>query len=492
MKKNKKNRFLLIILLLPLFFINVKDSHDWGDDFAQYLIQSKNIIEFLPQNENGIIKQKDAPVYAVEAYPIGFPLLIAPVYFYYDLAIKPYLILIALFLVACGLLCYDYFRKRTGELGALIITLLFCYNPQVIELKKWILSDIPFTCSVLLFLFWVESDDYKKKYSWLITSAMLAFIVSLRLTGLAFVGGYFIFGIYQALKRTKSEYSTILRASLSFILSSTIFILLNQYIFKVDLWNLGDFYINAFDNYRLRISENIGHYYSVTGQLFPFFGLSAFSFWIVPSLFGWIIHLFKKPTLAEFIFPVYVLCILLYPYSDGGARFVIPIFPFLIYYFGYGISTILNYKNNKFSPVALAIYISLLVAYIPNLTQAIKTQNNIEDGPEKETSVELFNFIQSLPNNSVIAFCRARAMHLYTGYKSVYFNHYESPTDIYEHFKIIDNLIVVEPKNAAGNTIFDAKLSEIILGNKENYEVIWENKNFIVYNQKQESFKTAN
>ena len=165
MNNNRRNRLLLVALLFPLFFINVKGTHDWGDDFAQYIIQSRNIIEFLPQTENGLIKPIEAPEYAVAAYPIGFPLLIAPVYYFYGMTLKPYLILISLFLVATGLLCYDYFRKRAGEFGGIMIALLFCYNPQLIELKKSILSEIPFTCSILLFLFWIETDDYRKKYS---------------------------------------------------------------------------------------------------------------------------------------------------------------------------------------------------------------------------------------------------------------------------------------------------------------------------------------
>ena len=46
--------FVLIGLLLPLFYINVKDSHDWGDDFAQYFIQARNILEGRPQTDNGL------------------------------------------------------------------------------------------------------------------------------------------------------------------------------------------------------------------------------------------------------------------------------------------------------------------------------------------------------------------------------------------------------------------------------------------------------
>ena len=46
---------ILILLLLPVFFINVTDSHDWGGDFAQYISQAKNIVEGNPHYETGYI-----------------------------------------------------------------------------------------------------------------------------------------------------------------------------------------------------------------------------------------------------------------------------------------------------------------------------------------------------------------------------------------------------------------------------------------------------
>ena len=44
-KKDKWYFAALFILLLPLFYINVKSTHDWGDDFAQYINEAKNIGE---------------------------------------------------------------------------------------------------------------------------------------------------------------------------------------------------------------------------------------------------------------------------------------------------------------------------------------------------------------------------------------------------------------------------------------------------------------
>ena len=76
--KQKIFMALAILLLLPLFFLNVKTSHDWGDDFAQYLIQAKNIVHHHSQTDNSLIYNGQVNCYSLPAYPVGFPLLLKP------------------------------------------------------------------------------------------------------------------------------------------------------------------------------------------------------------------------------------------------------------------------------------------------------------------------------------------------------------------------------------------------------------------------------
>ena len=181
MNNTWRYRILIAILLVPLFFINVKDTHDWGDDFAQYLIQARNIVEGRPQTDNGLLVNEKDPVYAIEAYPIGLPLLLAPIYYFFNLSIKPYTIFFSTILFLTGLFCFELFRKRTTLLASIIITLLFCFNITTIDLKKQILSEIPFTCFLIFLLLWPQLSYYRKKYSWIITGLLLAYLVSIRL-----------------------------------------------------------------------------------------------------------------------------------------------------------------------------------------------------------------------------------------------------------------------------------------------------------------------
>ena len=74
--KEKLKHIAVIACLLPLLFLNIKDSHDWGDDFAQYLIEAKNILEHKPLGESNFIANPNF-VLGPNCYPPGFPLIVA-------------------------------------------------------------------------------------------------------------------------------------------------------------------------------------------------------------------------------------------------------------------------------------------------------------------------------------------------------------------------------------------------------------------------------
>ena len=72
--------FIFFTLFMPLLLINVKSSHDWGGDFAQYINQAKCIVEGKSQNETGYIFNEQNPFIGPPSYPVGFPMLLTPVY----------------------------------------------------------------------------------------------------------------------------------------------------------------------------------------------------------------------------------------------------------------------------------------------------------------------------------------------------------------------------------------------------------------------------
>src|SRR5205085_1418616 len=142
--------------------------------------------------------------------------------------------------------------------------------------------------------------------------------------------------------------------------------------------------------------NNVKFYYTVVEFLFPFYGSWIPSLWILTALSGWAIHLIKSPKLAEYIFPLYALTILFYPYTNAGLRFLIPLLPFLIYYCYYFLQWMFS-RIPKVQWISMGILFVALTAYIRPLYGIIKTQSVIEDGPQQKVSQELFTFLKTTP-----------------------------------------------------------------------------------------------
>ena len=150
-----KFRLLLVLLLLPLFWIGISNSHDWGDDYAQYLLQSKNLtenrpqstsfdrhkaksrqyllqsknlIENRPQTNSDLVFAEGQLPYAIIAYPVGFPALLAPVYSTFKLFIPPYLYLQTLILILSAVLLFDYLKRSFDIKLSLLIAIFYAYN----------------------------------------------------------------------------------------------------------------------------------------------------------------------------------------------------------------------------------------------------------------------------------------------------------------------------------------------------------------------------
>ena len=479
-------RTLTVIFLLPLFFINVKDSHDWGDDFAQYLIQARNIVEGRPQTENGLLVNEKDPVYAIEAYPVGIPLLIAPIYYFSKLKILPYCILFSVVLFITGIFSFEFFRRRTTELTAMFLTLLFCYNASIIELKKQILSEIPFTCLLIFLLIWPELKIYRKNYSWLITGLLFALLVSTRVSGLSILISFIIFEIKNIFVNNKLQErnKNISKLIFSLVSALIIFFLLNQILFPIKSGNLFGFYSNAFSSHELQASINLDFYYTVAKYLFPFYGSWIPSFWIIIALCGWLLRFIKNSSFSEYVLPLYSLVIIFYPYSNAGLRFIIPILPLLLFYSWYFIYWLFSLTGETAKWISAGVLIIVLSAYVGPLINIISTQPFVEEGPQQKESIELFNYLKSTPPASAVVFCKARAITLYSGHPSLYTAKNESNEDAFVQFHRYNLLYLVIANVQQGDEIYDPGLLNFISLYKNQYELVWENRCFNVYRQR--------
>jgi len=472
-------KWILLCLLLPLLFINVKNTHDWGDDFAQYLIQARNIAEGRPQTDNGIIMH--ARPYAIKAYPVGFPLLLYPIYSFSGLNIQPYLIMISVILVITGLLIAAYFRNKIALSVAVGLALLFCFNPNVLDLKKYILTEIPFTALFFLLLL-IDSKSSRMKQAWIWTAIILFLISSVRIAGLAIVAGYVLNEGYKLITDKSRERRMIIAHEVGAVsLAGILFLLLNEFAFDIHPASLFTFY-SGFSVGPEIFQSNVTLYHTIQGFLLPFFDSFIPSWWIFPVLAGFVLSM-RKPSLAEFCFLTYSLLILFYPYGDGGNRFLLPILPLLLYYFYFFLQQGFSLMKLKTVLYLQAVTLILLAGYGNNVLWIISQQNEIEDGPYRPEAVQMLDQVRSLPEGTPVLFCKARAMNLYSGQPAVYYLKQLTTEQAFDEIQRLKLLYLVVSNPDFSPESSDPNTMAILKAYPDRYEKTWDNGAYAIYRQ---------
>src|SRR5919109_4694933 len=157
MRKFALPMLLIILISLALGASTLRRGHEWGDDFAWYILQAKSIWDGTT-NEfmeiSAFTNQQSTTHLGPLAYPWGYPLILTPV-----VAVKGVsplgLKLPALFFYAGFLIClYFLIKTRLTPNESLLVVALFAFNPLLLQFLDQILSDIPFlffsTLSLLL------------------------------------------------------------------------------------------------------------------------------------------------------------------------------------------------------------------------------------------------------------------------------------------------------------------------------------------------------
>ena len=140
---------ILLILMLgaglsPLFFINMGNSFGWGDDFAQYIHQSVNMLTGQSQMETRYVYNPAFAMLGPPAYPPGFPLLLVPVSFLSSAYPVDYVAYMSLWAVAFACLSFGFLNHYFSNFSAFLLMLVLIYNPGMLFFKREVMADLPF------------------------------------------------------------------------------------------------------------------------------------------------------------------------------------------------------------------------------------------------------------------------------------------------------------------------------------------------------------
>src|SRR5215211_4346083 len=153
--------FGMIILSFVIGVCTLRRGHEWGDDFAWYILQARSIVKGTTDDfiQTSTFTNNESSTYVGPlAYPWGYPLILTPAYVIKGinpLALKlPALIFYAGFLVCL----YGLVKMRLSRMESLLFVCLFAFNPLLLIFLDQILSDIPFLFfSTLALLFITDS-----------------------------------------------------------------------------------------------------------------------------------------------------------------------------------------------------------------------------------------------------------------------------------------------------------------------------------------------
>ncbi len=418
----KHSRLFCLLLLIPIIFIGVGRSHDWGDDFAQYLLQAKNIVQSVAQTNNGLVFPTTELPYAISAYPMGFPLLIAPIYYFAQLSISPYIYLNGIVLVLLACLSFDYSKRYFDNRKSLLIALLIGYNLLSLTLKQEILAEFAFAATLLAIILMLRKNDRRTV---LLAGLLAGILVSFRIVGLLILPAFWLMLMLSKTHNRKEKYFL---SMLFFTTCLTIFMLLNVLLFDINLGHFFQFYSLQISAHRNHIFENGFHIIeSLPGIFLPFLKNRVISYFILILVSNGFISRIKNAETPEWFFLLYVILLCIFPYHATITRFLFPIIPFIIIYFFIGAEKIFSSFlsiDRSFEFLSVITALSIIYSFY------FLSKQSIPDGPYSTDANAAFSFIKNnTAENDIVLFSRARALHLYTGRRSTFLTQLKSPEE---------------------------------------------------------------
>ena len=417
--------YLLVIgLLSPLLFINIRDSHDWGDDFAGYVRQAKNIAEGKPFYQSKFEYHEYNPSYSPPSYSYGFPMLLSPVIKAWGMDFKAMDRFMALWLVAWALLIFYYLRRHFSLFTSLAFILLFFLNPFFFDFKASIISDLPFSFLFLLFILLYLDRTGKPIYYQVLAGFVFALTIGIRGMGIVLLPAILLDLALKFLSSSKDEMKSELKESGIILISAALFIFLfNNIFFKtpanltlhfIGLFQSGKYWDVMLKNLDIYTNEFLNLFYHNTGK-YSFSVHYTQAFMLVLFVIGFLIAIASLYRFEIMLLAIFGITILLFPFSTQGFRYLLPVLPFIIYCIIIGAKAI-QLKGYNTRLVAFLFVVFVLLQYKKDIRAMRDDQNNpIWPGPFTEDNRKAIDYIKyKLPDDALIASLKPRAIELLT------------------------------------------------------------------------------
>ncbi len=387
-----KNVLILACLLSPLFFVQVNEQHDVGDDYAQYLDQSRDFLE-NNQDKEIINPENVGPKYRSPFFSLTQVPLVAISEFYPRNHLYFQSAIIVLFSIALFVL----FKSWKMEVwSALVLILISVYNGQFILLKAEIAPEFLFMlCCILAILF------YEKK-NFVLSAIFIGLAIATRSIGLTlFIG---VIGHFAYYNRKDIKHLLLISCIPLLLWQGLNYLMFGSSSFSDVLWFES---ASSQNNFLFTVWDNIWYYKQVLSNFFFFDNifLSIFlnTLLLLAFLFGIGIRLRQKVNLPEIFFILYLSTLLFYPYQKAGERFLLPIFPFILFYIYTSITWLVQaYKGDR-KLIPFSLFFILIFSSRFTLSAVMADEKM---GANTSSFIEIQSYVEknTAPSASILSF----------------------------------------------------------------------------------------
>jgi hypothetical protein len=429
MKNTTAPLLLMILISLVLGFSTLRRGHDWGDDFAWYILQAKSILNGSTDElmEQSVFTNTQSTTHVGPlAYPWGYPLILVPPYAIKGispLALK----LPALFFYAGFLIClYFLVKDRLTQTESLLLVSLFAFNPLLIQFLDQILSDIPFLFFSTLSLLLILWDDKRSLLHDTLIGTSIFFTAFLRATGIFLLVSFLIIEFFRLMNHRKdwTIVKEIIQGSFIVCFVFALFWALNILLFPSG----GESYFSQYAG--LSLQTIIGFTVSYFNVFSKFFGEAAgwkYLYYVLLIFFAvgaWGRR--KKEPIFLVFFILWLIVHITYPYWQGP-RYIFPLLPIFIYFIFQGMRVLINQLPEQYHLTgqrafyAFWILIAGVFLFNSSSNAYANLHNNREiNGPFDPYSTEVYDYIneQTSPD-SVVVFFKPRVMVMMTDHRTI-------------------------------------------------------------------------
>src|SRR5579884_448991 len=184
----------VLILLAIVSLASMRPGHDWGGDFAVYVMEARNIATHQPFNSSSYIATPESLQHHPAIYPPMTALVLAPVYALRGLDYTAFKTVLTIFVILSFPLYYILARWRgIPPAGAAAIVVIFGLCPLLWQMNQHVGSDglfLFFAALALVGIALIYRRSWDVNYpvaAAVVTAVLLVLTYITRATGLALV-----------------------------------------------------------------------------------------------------------------------------------------------------------------------------------------------------------------------------------------------------------------------------------------------------------------